>query len=278
MLVTLRGPLSATPPPAADQWAVCIKPTLTVGSLHLCTTGPTTGSKPPPSPCSLFAGPSEKGEGYHLARSQAQSGPLSRTTPLSPRGTAREGQGQQSQQHRRTQILPQGGCSNHKGGEGNPLLSPAVAGAAGGGKERGAAAVPHANPVRRAQGRSMQVMQGAQGGAALLQLPSRGASQGDGRGSTVSAGPGGGGGGLQLQLGTMPFAGPVRAPAPLSRGGGGGPAGPGAAVLHHGGSQGPQHSHGRASEGAHSPWRTSFRRVATYPGARGGKGQATGRL
>ena len=53
--------------------------------------------------------------------------------------------------------------------------------------------------------------------------------------------------GLQLQLGAMPFGGLVHAPAPLSGGGGAGPAGPGAEVLPHRGSQ-DQHSHGRASE------------------------------
>ena len=67
----------------------------------------------------------------------------------------------------------------------------------------------------------MQVMQGAQEGAALLQLPSQGASQGIGRGSTVSAVSGGG---VQLQKGAMPLRGPVRTPAPSLGGGGGGPA------------------------------------------------------
>ena len=55
-------------------------------------------------------------------------------------------------------------------------------------------------------------------------------------------------GGLQLQQGTMPFGGLVEAPAPSSGGGGGGAAGPGVAVLPHGGSQGPQQGHGRPSE------------------------------
>ena len=44
------------------------------------------------------------------------------------------------------------------------------------------------------------------------------------------------------------FGGLVRAPAPSSGGGGGGSAGPGAAVLPHGGSQGPEQGHGRATE------------------------------
>ena len=38
------------------------------------------------------------------------------------------------------------------------------------------------------------------------------------------------------------------APAPSLGGGGEDPVGPGVAVLPHGGSQGPQHGHGRASE------------------------------
>ena len=67
------------------------------------------------------------------------------------------------------------------------------------------------------------------------------------RRSLASQGAGGGGvngvcqfsgEGLQQQLGTMPFKGPVRAPAPSSGGGGGGSAGPGAAVLPCAGTQG----------------------------------------
>ena len=75
--------------------------------------------------------------------------------------------------------------NNHKG-VGIPSSPPhwRAQRAGGGGKSR-ATAAPHANPVRRAQGPSMQVMQGAQG---LLLLPSQGASQGKGRGSTVCAG------------------------------------------------------------------------------------------
>ena len=62
--------------------------------------------------------------------------------------------------------------------------------------------------------------------------------------STVSAGSGG----LQQQLDTMPFRGPVRAPAPSSGGGGGDPAGLGAAGLPREGTLEPQCGHGRASE------------------------------
>ena len=58
----------------------------------------------------------------------------------------------------------------------------------------------------------------------------------------------GGGGGLQQQLGTMPFGGPVRAPAPSFGVGCGGPVGPAAAVLPRGGTQEPQRGHRRASE------------------------------
>ena len=71
---------------------------------------------------------------------------------------------------------PPGGCSNHGGGGGVPLLFPAEAGAVGGGLESGVAAAPHTNPMRRAQGPSMQVIQGAQRGAAMLHPPSRRAS------------------------------------------------------------------------------------------------------
>ena len=83
----------------------------------------------------------------------------------------------------------------------------------------------------------------------------------------------GGGGGLQLQLGAMPFRGFVCMPAPWF-GGGGVP-------------QGWQRQccptvarRGRStltwsSPWAHSPWRTSFRRAATYRGAKGGIGEAT---
>ena len=54
------------------------------------------------------------------------------------------------------------------------------------------------------------------------------------------------GGGLQQQLDTRPFGGPVCVPAPSSRGGGRGPARPGAAVLPRGGTREPQCGHGRA--------------------------------
>ena len=57
-----------------------------------------------------------------------------------------------------------------------------------------------------------------------------------------------GGGGLQQQLGTMPFGGPVRAPACSSGGGGGGLARLGAAVLPRLGTHEQQRGHKRASE------------------------------
>ena len=89
----------------------------------------------------------------------------------------------------------------------------------------------------------------------------------------MSAGSGGGGGGLQLQLGAMPFGGLVRAPAPhLGYG----------VEVQQGWER--QCCPTEASRGcstatrAHSPWRTSFRRAVTHRGARGGIGQATGRL
>ena len=80
-----------------------------------------------------------------------------------------------------------------------------------------------------------------------------------------------GGGGLQQQLGTIPFNGPVCAPAPLFGGGGGGPKGPGVAVLRGAATGGPQRR-------AHNMRRTPFRRAATHHGARAGIGQAIGRL
>ena len=94
------------------------------------------------------------------------------------------------------------------------------------------------------------VMQGAQGVRHCCSRHHEGNPRvlgGGGGASTVFAGSGGGGG-LQQQLGTMPFGGLERAPAPSSGGGGGGTAEPGAAVLPRGGTLEPQRGHGRASE------------------------------
>ena len=90
----------------------------------------------------------------------------------------------------------------------------------------------------------MHVMQGAQRGAALRNRHHEGHPRVMGGGQQCLRVQGG----LQQQLGAMPFGGPVCAPAPSSGGGGGGPAEPGAAALPRGGTQEPQHSHGRASE------------------------------
>ena len=81
----------------------------------------------------------------------------------------------------------------------------------------------------------------------------------------------GGGGGVQQQLGTMPFGGPVRVPAPSSGGGGKGPAGPG-------GTQELQHGHGKASEKGTYHETDVLPPRRDIPGGQGGIRQATGRL
>ena len=91
----------------------------------------------------------------------------------------------------------------------------------------------------------MQVMQGAQGGAALLQPPSRGAPQGVGGRTTV---PASAGGGLQQRAGVLTSGGSAIMPAPVTGGEGGGPAGQGTAASPRGGTRGPDKGHGRASE------------------------------
>ena len=93
----------------------------------------------------------------------------------------------------------------------------------------------------------MQVMQGAQGGAALLQLPSRGAPQSVGGRTTLPAGAGGGGR-LQQRARVLPSGGSAIMPVPVTGGEGRGSAGQGTAASPRSGTQGPNKGHGRASE------------------------------
>ena len=87
----------------------------------------------------------------------------------------------------------------------------------------------------------------------------------------------GGGGGLQLRLGAMPFGGLVGAPAPSSRGGGGGvQQGRGRRCCPTMARKACIKAMGGLPRMALSPRQPSFRHAATHRGAGGGIGQAAG--